>query len=259
MRAITEFLFNHKTNLCALEQHIEDGHFFMRVEWENLDSDLVNSEIFEKSFREVKDEYKMDVKIDFNNRKKKLGLFCSKELHCLIDVLGRVEIGEINMEIPFVISNFEDARSVTEKFGVPFFQIKDEAEQIEVLKKNSVDVVGLARYMKVLSAGFINEIGNDAIINVHHSFLPSFVGANPYSEAHQRGVKLIGATAHFVTPELDQGPIIEQSIKRVNHGYDIDGLKVLGREIEKEVFAFAIKKFQENKLLIYKNRVVVFA
>ena len=263
VRSITDFLFQHNTNISYLEQHIEDNHFFMRTEWQILNSDLLNAKIFHKNFTKLQNEYKMKIKVDFNNRKKRLGLFCSKELHCLIDILGKIEINEINVEVPFIISNYTKARNIANKFNVPFFHIPSngnyEKKQLEIIKNTPVDFIGLARYMKILSKDFLNKTKNIPTINIHHSFLPSFIGANPYQEAHKRGVKLIGATAHFTTPELDQGPIIEQNVKRINHSYDVPSLKMLGRKAEREVFAFAIKKFCENKLVTYKNRVIVFS
>lgn len=261
--AVTTFLFNHQTNIASLEQHIEDGQFFMRVEWQILNSDLVDPPTFLRKFASVQQEFAMDIKVDFNVGPKRIGLFCSRELHCLVDFLGRVEIGEMPVEVTFIISNFPNAESIANKFQIPFHHIPAqgdyENEQLKIVQENKVDLIALARYMKILSKQFVDELGSNRIINVHHSFLPSFVGANPYQEAHTRGVKLIGATAHYVIPQLDQGPIIEQNVKRVNHAYNVADLKILGRELEKEVFAFAIKKHCENKLIIYKNRVIVFA
>ncbi|MDD3302824.1 MAG: formyltetrahydrofolate deformylase, partial [Candidatus Gracilibacteria bacterium] len=211
-----------------------------------------------------KNEFQMSVNVDFKSTKKKVGLFCSKELHCLVDILGRYMTSELNIEIPYVISNSLAGKEIVEKFGIPFFYIqtkKDsldhEKEILQITRDNPTDLICLARYMKILSQNFIESV-NQKIINVHHSFLPSFIGANPYSEAHERGVKLIGATSHYVIPELDRGPIIEQSVKRIKHNHDTDNMKVLGRECEKEVFFVAIKKHIENKLVVYKNRTIVF-
>ncbi|MBI4232596.1 formyltetrahydrofolate deformylase [Candidatus Peregrinibacteria bacterium] len=262
VRAVTDFLFRHGANITYLEQHIEDEQFFMRIEWQVLDYDVSDESTFMQIFESVRQEFDMEIKTDFCVEKKRLALFCSKELHCIVDVLGRIETRELEVEVPCIISNYRDAHSIAEKFSVPFYYLPAkndyEYQQLALMREHRVDLIGLARYMKILSSEFISDIGSNRIINVHHSFLPSFVGANPYEEAYQRGVKLIGATAHFVIPELDQGPIIEQNVKRISHSYDVPNLKLLGREIEREVFFFAIRKFCENKLVKYRNRVIVF-
>lgn len=260
---VSEFLVQHGVNLSSLEQHIEDGYFFMRVQWQILDSDLKNEQQFMESFEPIRVELDAKVKVDFGNKKKRIAIFCSKELHCLMDILLRVEINEINAEVVFVASNFDNAESLASKFNIPFFITGNgfgrEKDQLDLISNHSIDLVVLARYMRILSSGFIEKVGGEKIINVHHSFLPSFIGADPYEQAHLRGVKLIGATSHYVIPELDAGPIIEQNVKRISHAHDVQTLKMVGRDLEKEVFAVAIKKHLENKLLIHKNRVVVFA
>jgi formyltetrahydrofolate deformylase len=263
VRVVSDFLYDLGANITYLEQHIEDERFFMRVEWDFMTDELGEEDFLEK-FEPLKFAYEMTTKVNFNERKLRLGIFCSRELHCLIDLLAKVELSELDIEIAFVLSNFKEAEEITSKFSLPFYHVSSkleacEAKQLEIIKDQDVDFIALARYMKVLSADFIRQIGSEAIINVHHSFLPSFVGAKPYDEAYERGVKLIGATAHFVIPELDQGPIIEQGVKRVGHAYDVSSLKVLGRGLEKQVFSYAIKKCAENKLIIYNNRVIVFA
>lgn len=264
VRAVTDFLFRNGANISFLEEHIEDGYFFMRLEWERDGAVLQNEAEFAKAFQQIQAEFKMDTTLDFNERKKRLGLLCSREAHCLIDILSRVLIGELNVEIPYVISNFVDVGTIVEKFQIPFYDVpatmgsnEHEKKMLEIIQQNPTDLIGLARYMKVLSPDFIDGVGQK-IINVHHSFLPSFVGAKPYDEAYQRGVKLIGATSHYVTAELDQGPIIEQDVKRIKHSHEIANLKLMGREIEKQVFSFAIRKHVENKLIIFKNRTIVF-
>lgn len=263
VKTVTTFLYDHGANISLLEEHVEGGHFFMRVEWEK-GNNFKDENGFLEAFEKLKKQFEMTVKVDFNNKKKRLVLFCSKELHCLVDILGRHAIQELDVEIPCVISNSEEAKSLVEKFGIPFYYVESskksldyEDEMLKILAKHTSDFIGLARYMKVLSADFIKKT-DQKIINVHHSFLPSFVGAKPYEEAYERGVKLIGASSHYVTPELDQGPIIEQDVKRIKHSHEIVRLKLIGREIEKQVFSFAIKKHIENKLIIYKNRTIVF-
>lgn len=264
VRAVTDFLFGNGANISFLEEHTEDGFFFMRVEWERANSSFSNETEFNSAFEQIRSDFNMNVKLDFNEKKKRLGLLCSREAHCLLDILSRVLIGELNVEIPYVISNFADVETMVKKFEIPFYHVpatagssEHEQKMLEIVLKNQTDLIGLARYMKVLSAEFIDGV-HQKIINVHHSFLPSFVGAKPYDEAYERGVKLIGSTAHYVTPELDQGPIIEQDVKRIKHSHEITNLKLMGRESEKQVFSFAIRKHVENKLIIYKNRTIVF-
>lgn len=274
VRAVTDMLFRAGANISFLEQHIEDGFFFMRAEWEGgaTIADLT------AQMQPIRAQFQMEVTLDAGERRKRVGLFCSKEGHCLVDILGRVSTGELPVDISYVISNADACRHMVESFGIPFHLIdtpataknaKDrapkqaaarrahEAACLKIVSAHPTDVIGLARYMKILSAEFIRAVGQ-RIINVHHSFLPSFVGARPYDEAHERGVKLIGATAHYVTPELDQGPIIEQAVLRVKHTHRVEDLKMLGRESEKQVFAFALRKHIDNKLVVYKNRTVVF-
>ena len=264
VRAVTDFLFKNSGNIVFLEEHTEDDYFFMRVDCEFDDSAVEKTEDFHRNFKPIQDQFKMEVRFDFEERKKSVGLFCSREGHCIIDILARRSIKELDIEIPYVISNFEDCREIVEKFGVPFHFIKSakdsfvhEEECLKIIKKHPTDAIGLARYMKVLSENFVNSVGQ-RIINVHHSLLPSFIGAKPYAEAYERGVKLIGATSHYVTTALDQGPIIEQEVKRVKHHHGLEDIKLIGRECEKRVFAFAIKKHIDNKILTYRNRTIVF-
>ncbi len=257
---VTSFLYNLGANVIDLEQHIEDDTFFMRIEWDLKDFKL-NKEEFAEEFSEIKNKYEINSILDYKIEKKKIALFCSKELHCLLDIINRKNIDELDIEIAFVASNFTKAEELVSKFDIPFYHVKkgenQEKELLEALGKHKVDCVGLARYMKILSEDFLIK-ANLPIINVHHSFLPSFIGAKPYDEAYARGVKIIGATAHYVTKELDQGQIIEQEILRINHGNSINELKTLGRKCEKEAFAVALKKHLENKIVVYKNRTIIF-
>lgn len=266
VRVVTDFLYQAGANLSYLEQHIEEGYFFMRVEWEHDFDQGMNEKVFHEAFKPIISKFNMLTRMDFHDREKTLGLFCSKELHCLIDILGRILTKEIDVTPLFIISNARGAENIAHMHRIPFFFIptpkgesQHEVEQLKIIKRFEPTIIGLARYMKVLSEDFLSHFSPDRIINVHHSFLPSFVGARPYHEAHERGVKLIGASAHYVIPHLDQGPIIEQGVKHISHTHSIDGLKLAGRELEKEVFAFAIKKHLENKLVAFKNRVVVFS
>ena len=263
VHSITGFLYEHNANLITLEQHIEDGMFFMRVEWDLADFKL-SEENFLNAFHFLQEKYKMDVTAHYNSKKTKLGLFCSHDPHCLVDILMRYQTRGFPIEISFVISNFDDCRSFVENHKIPYYYISTkkgaidyERKHLEIIRKYDTDLLGFARYMKVVSNDFINQV-NQKIINVHHSFLPSFIGSKPYDEAYERGVKMIGATAHYVTPDLDRGPIIEQTIRRISHAHKVKNLKIMGKESEKEVFAFAIKKHIENKVIVYKNRTIVF-
>jgi len=260
---ITEFLFKNNFNISNLEQHIEDWMFFMRVEF-SIDENFFILDDFFNNFFEIKEKFWMKIKLNTSNNIKTIWIFCSKELHCLVDILWKYRIWELNIKIAYVVSNFEDCWCLVKSFWIPFYYIPAkkwsfdyEDECLEVIRNNSTDFIVLARYMKILSKNFITEV-NQKIINVHHSFLPSFIWANPYKEAYERWVKLIWATSHYVIPELDEWPIIQQTTKRINHAYNIENLKLIWRESEKYVFDFAIKKHIENKLIEYKNKVIVF-
>lgn len=260
---VTWFLYENNANILNLEQHVEDNMFFMRVEWD-LNWFWLTREMFLDKFSHIQNELQMEVKFDFNERKKRIGLFCSKEVHCIWDILMRHAIWELDIDISFIISNFENCEGLAEKFKIPFYHTpckKDNSDheimQYLIIKKHKTDFLWLARYMKILSSNFILRAWQK-IINVHHSFLPSFVWAHPYEDAYERWVKIIWATSHYVTPELDEWPIIQQTIRRVSHNHNIENLKIMWRESEKEVFAFAIKKHIENKIIVYKNRTIVF-
>lgn len=260
VHAVTWFLFNQNANIVSLEQHIEDWTFFMRVEWDLTDFPLSKIDFIE-NFTPIWEKFDMDVKADFKEARKRLWLFCSKDAHCLWDILIKYEMNELDVDIPYVISNHESCRSLVTKFNIPFFHIPTspnyEDQMLEIITNNKTDVIALARYMKILSERFVNNV-NQKIINVHHSFLPSFIWADPYEQAYRRGVKLIGATSHYVIPELDQGPIIHQITRRISHAHSATNLKLIWRESEKEVFALAIKKHIDNKIIVYKGRTIIF-
>ncbi len=259
---ISDFLSTNNCNIIALEQHSENERFFIRVKWvDNQQWETENK--FREAFVPICKKFDGILNVHFFKNTQKLGLMVSREPHALLEVLNKVELGELGkIEIPFIISNHNDD-TIAKRYNIPFFYIptKDnpnyETEQLEIIQKYKPDFIGLARYMKVLSADFISQTGCP-IINIHHSFLPSFVGATPYEMAYERGVKLIGATSHFVIPALDQGPIIEQDVTRVRSGYSVKKLKKLGRDTEKRVFAHALTKALEHKVLIYKDRTIVF-
>lgn len=266
--SVSTFLYNHGANITALDQHStdpSDGSFFMRLEFQTPNLDL-SHQALEKNFAQaVATKYSMKWKISYASNLKKAVLFVSKQDHALLELLWRHKRGELPCEITRVISNHPDLKKEVGSFGIPFHHVpvtkqnKKEAEKkiLELLGKKT-DLVVLARYMQILSENFVSKYPCQ-IINIHHSFLPAFVGADPYLQAEIRGVKLIGATAHYVTSELDQGPIIEQDVIRVSHRHSIQDLKALGRDVERQVLARAIKWHLEDRVIVHGNKTIVFA
>ncbi|AFT67925.1 MAG: formyltetrahydrofolate deformylase [Cycloclasticus pugetii] len=264
---VTNFLTKNNGNIVDLEQHVDtaDKHFFMRVEWQ-LENFSIDREQIQKTFsEEVGSALNMNWQIAFSDIKPKLALFVSQHGHCLFDILSRYQSGEWDVEIPLVISNHKNHQSLAENAGIAFHHIpitadnkqQQEQTQLDLLAKHQIDTIVLARYMQILSANFIDHYPHQ-IINIHHSFLPAFPGARPYHSAHERGVKIIGATSHYVTTELDAGPIIEQDIVRIRHNDNIEDLKRKGQDNEKIVLSRAIRHHLMHKVLVYKNRCIVF-
>jgi len=264
--AIANFLYSHGANILHADQHQDEdlGQFFMRVEWDLKDFDLEPG-AFEKQFRPVAERLGMRWRLAYSDTPATVAIFVSRYQHCLVDLLYRRQIGELNGRIALIIGNHPDARPLAEYHGVPFHHIpvtaatKGEAEraQIELLERHSVDLVVLARYMQVLSADFVGRYPR-RIINVHHSFLPAFSGARPYQAAFARGVKLIGATSHYVTEALDEGPIIEQDVTRISHRDQLEDLIQKGRDLERVVLSRAVRWHLEHRILCYANKTVVF-
>ena len=265
--AVSQFLFRYEGNILEVDQHVDEelGMFFMRAACE-LESFSISKESIKQKFEEeVAGKFGMDFRLHFNFPKPRMALFVSKLSHCLFDILGRHHAGQLEMDIPLVVSNHPDLRQVVESFGIKYEHIpvnnsnKEEAEakQLELLEENQVDFIVLARYMQILSGKLIERFPN-RIINIHHSFLPDFIGAKPYHAAYERGVKIIGATAHYVTEELDAGPIIEQEVARVRHHNTISELVQIGQDVEKVVLSKAIKYHLERKVLVVKNKTVIF-
>ena len=265
---ITEFINANGGNILYLDQYVDkdNGIFYMRVEWD-LDNFGIPTEKIRDYFETLYAiKYNMEFKISFTKRKQRMAIFVSKMSHCLYDILARYIAGEWDVEIPVIISNHPDMEIVAKQFNIPYEVIpvnkdnKEEMEAIEfsILDKYEVDFIVLARYMQVLSENFINKYPN-RIINIHHSFLPAFVGAKPYHAAYDRGVKLIGATSHYVTTELDAGPIIEQDITRITHKDTVNDLVKKGRDLEKIVLSRAVEKHNQRKILTYKNKTIVFS
>lgn len=264
--AVTDFLMRHNGNIIDLEQHTdaEEAVFFMRVEWELNGFALPRDQIGEK-FSLIADRFAMKYELHFSDYKPRMAVFVSKFSHCLHDLLARQSSGDLHCTIPLIISNHPDLEPVAKMHGIDFRCIpvsqnnkeEQECRQQELLKQYSVDLIVLARYMQILSDGFCRNYPN-RIINIHHSFLPAFVGAKPYHSAHQRGVKIVGATSHYVTGDLDEGPIIEQEVMRVSHRDSVESLIRKGRDLEKLVLSRAVWAHLQNKVLVYKNRTVVF-
>ncbi|RWR05665.1 formyltetrahydrofolate deformylase [Siminovitchia fortis] len=263
---VSNFLLEHQANIVQFDQHTTDpkaGMVFMRIEFELNDFDASYDKLHE-DMQTLAEEYKMKWQLNSKRDRKRMAIFVTKQESCLMELIWRVKSGEIDADIPMVISNHDDLREIVEREGIPYYHIpvsaetKDEAEQrtLELLE-GKVDFIVLARYMQILSPEFISKFPN-RIINIHHSFLPAFVGANPYVRAFNRGVKLIGATAHYVTNDLDEGPIIEQDVIRVTHRYTAEDLKVAGRHVEKQVLAHAVAWHVENKVIVHGNKTIIF-
>ena len=265
---VTEFIQNNRGNILALDQHVdhEEGQFFMRIMWDLAEFAIPKDKIQDYFQTLIASAYNMQFKVYFSEDKPRMALFVSKMDHCLFDILARYQGREWNVEIPLVISNHEDLRSVVEQFGIPFYCFpitKDnkeaqEAKELELLEKYNITFVVLARYMQIISPEFISKYPNK-IINIHHSFLPAFTGAKPYHAAYKRGVKIIGATSHYVTTDLDEGPIIEQDVTRITHRDTVDDLVLKGRDLEKIVLSRAINLHIQRKTLVYNNKTIVFS
>ena len=264
---VTDFITVNKGNIIYLDQYVDhvENIFFMRIEWELKDF-LVPQEKIEDYFATLyAQKYEMNFRLYFSDTKPRMAIFVSKMSHCLFDLLARYTAGEWNVEIPLIISNHPDLQHVAERFGIPFHlfpitkETKEEQEkkEMELLAKHKITFIVLARYMQVISEQMINAYPN-RIINIHHSFLPAFVGAKPYHAAFERGVKIIGATSHYVTTELDAGPIIEQDVVRITHKDTVQDLVNQGKDLEKIVLSRAVQKHIERKVLAYKNKTVIF-
>ncbi len=267
LATVTEFLNKNRGNIIYLDQHVDrqEKIFYMRVEWE-LDGFAIPIEKIGEYFETlISSPLNMKWKLYFSGEIPRMALFVSQMPHCLFDILPRYTAGEWDVEIPLIISNHEVLKPVAERFGIEFYHFpitvenKDEQEkkEIELLKNNRIDFVVLARYMQILSQDFVKKYANK-IINIHHSFLPAFAGAKPYHAAHKRGVKIIGATSHYVTSDLDAGPIIEQNVTRCSHVDTIQNLIRKGRDLEKIVLSQAVYKHLQRKILVYNNRTIVF-
>lgn len=268
LAAVTDFINVNKGNIVYLDQHVDyvQNTFFMRVEWDLKDFIIPRDKI-EEYFRTLyANKYDKVFTLNFSDVKPRMAIFVSKMSHCLFDILSRYLDGGLNVEIPMIISNHPDLQWIGDKFGIPFYvfpitkenKLEQEKKEMELLRNERVDFIVLARYMQIISEDMINEFPN-RIINIHHSFLPAFVGAKPYHAAYERGVKIIGATSHYVTTELDAGPIIEQDVVRVTHKDTVKSFIHKGQDLEKIVLSRAVEKHIDRKVLAFKNRTVVFS
>ncbi|GGN52519.1 formyltetrahydrofolate deformylase [Oceanobacillus indicireducens] len=264
---VSQFLYEHGANIVTSDQYTldpEGGQFFMRIEFDcpglrDKKADL------EKDFTPIAEKFNMHYDVRYVHELKNVAIFASKEPHCLLELLWEWESGDLMANIAVVVSNHEVVRDMVESRGIPFHYIpanrdirsQAEAQQKEILEQYDVDLVILARYMQILTPDFVEEYKNQ-IINIHHSFLPAFIGANPYERAFNRGVKMIGATSHYVTNDLDEGPIIEQDIGRVDHRDDVAAMKKIGQAIERSVLARAVKWHLEDRIIVHGNKTIVF-
>ncbi len=264
---VTNFITVNQGNIIYLDQYVDrvENIFFMRIEWELKDFTIPREKIEDYFATLYGQKYDMHFRLYFSDQKPRMAIFVSKMSHCLYDLLARFSAGEWDVELPLIISNHEDMRPVAEMFGIPYYclpitkenKAEQEAKEFQLLQENGVTFIVLARYMQVISEEMIEHYRHK-IINIHHSFLPAFIGAKPYHAAFERGVKIIGATAHYITTELDAGPIIEQDVVRITHKDTIETLINKGKDLEKIVLSRAVQKHIERKILTYKNKTVIF-
>jgi len=265
--AISRFLFQYNANIIESSQYStnhESGNFFIRIEFDCPSLPDQKEEI-KTRFLAIAENFSMEWKMTFPSDVKRMSIFVSKELHCIRELLFEWQSGDLMTDIVLVISNHNDAKELVESFDIPFVHIPAsrenrqdvETKQLKLLEEYAVELIVLARYMQILTPAFV-EANPNRIINIHHSFLPAFVGARPYDRAYQRGVKLIGATSHYVTNDLDEGPIIEQDTMRVDHRDNIEGMKKIGRSIERSVLARSVKWHLEDRIIVDGNKTIVF-
>jgi formyltetrahydrofolate deformylase len=265
--AVTDFISEYDGNILDLDEHVDREHkvFFMRVAWDLANFKLSKTELNTLFAQSIAEKYRMNWQVHYNTDRPKMAIFVSKLSHCLYDILGRYQSGEWQVDIPLIISNHEHLKEVADLYQIHFHHIpvtketksQQESIQIELLQKHQIELVVLARYMQILSSNFVDQFPN-RIINIHHSFLPAFPGAKPYHSAYDRGVKIIGASSHYVTEHLDAGPIIEQDVVRISHKNEIPELVRKGKDLEKIVLSRAIYLHLKRKILVYKNRTIIF-
>ena len=266
--AVTNFIASKNGNIVYIDQHVDQEQqvFFMRLEGK-FEEASYNSSDFKVEFEKtLATNFKMNWELYTSAYKPKMALFVSKYDHCLYDILGRYKSGELDLDIPLIVSNHLDLKPIADSFEIPFYHVpvskataaEAETKHLSLLSEHQIDFIVLARYMQIVPEGIINKYSHK-IINIHHSFLPAFVGAKPYHSAYKRGVKIIGATSHYVTAELDAGPIIEQDVTRVSHTHSINDLVSKGRDLEKIVLSTGVKLHLERKVMVYNNKTVIFS
>lgn len=264
--SVTDFIYKNNGNIIHADQHIDEQNntFFMRIEW-SLDGFNIDKDDVAEQLKPITEKFQMKWELSFTDQRPQVAIFVSRHLHCLQDLLYRHKSGQLACNIPLIISNHSDAKSLVKDFGIKFLEIpitednkKDQEEkEIEALHKANIDLIVLARYHQVLTANFVSSFPN-RIINIHHSFLPAFAGKNPYLQAYQKGVKIIGATSHYVTEQLDEGPIIEQSTVRISHRDSLDDLVRKGEDLERVVLNRALRLALHKKILSYDNKTIIF-
>ena len=264
--AVTNFVYQNNGNIEHADQHIDQqtNTFFMRIEWV-LDAFKIDRDRIAAHFQPIADKFHMDLNLYFNDCPARMAIFVSKYPHCLYDLLLRQRSGQLMCEIPLIVSNHPDAKDIARSFKIDYFEFpvlkenkaEQERRQLELLRTAGIEFIVLARYGQILTRDFVSAFQNK-IINIHHSFLPAFVGKDPYGQAYQKGVKIIGATSHYVTPELDAGPIIEQDTARVNHRDSLRDLSIKGEDLERIVLSRAVRRHLERKILVYNNKTVIF-
>ena len=263
---ISHFVFERGGNILDLDEHVDtsEKYFFVRIAWDMKNFSITESEMME-AFTPLAKEFKAKWRINFSGKNLRAAVFVSKFDHCLQEILWRQRLGEFNIEIPLIISNHNDLKPLAEHYGIPYYfypvtpenKTEQEKKELALLKENQIDVIVLARYMQILSGQFVDEYPN-GIINIHHSFLPAFSGNDPYRQAYDRGVKIIGATSHYVTKELDDGPIIEQDIIRITHKDTVNDLIRKGRDLERLILARALYYHSQHRVLIHGRKTIIF-
>jgi formyltetrahydrofolate deformylase len=261
---ISSFLFEHGGNIIDLDEHVDERDFFARIAWDMKNFTLKESDVSE-AFAPIAKEFNAMWEIHFTSRSLRVAVLVSKYEHCLQEILWRQKIREFDIEIPLIISNHENLRPIAEQYGISYRvfpiqeknKIEQEQKELSLLKELKIDTVVLARYMQILSPLFVEQYPN-RIINIHHSFLPAFAGTNPYRQAYERGVKIIGATSHYVTRELDAGPIIEQDIIRISHRDSLDDLVRKGRDLERMILARALYLHAHHRILVHGIKTIIF-
>lgn len=264
--SVSQFIFEHHGNIFQSDQHstsLHHGTFFMRVSFTEDSFTLSEADLVD-AFRPIADALHMNWSVHYSRHRKRIGILVSKLDHCLTDLLWRWKSGELALDIPFIISNHHDLEPLAQMYAIPYYhfpvrkeQRKDDQMRMFDFLQGKVDFLVLARYMQIVEPFIVREYAH-RIINIHHSFLPAFVGANPYEKAFERGVKLIGATAHYVTDNLDEGPIISQDVIQCNHRDTVEDLIRKGRDVERRVLAEAVRLHVEDRVLVYNNKTIVF-